>query len=302
MATTFQREIKVKPRDRIDTIRLLLHDADVLDDLSDGWELLWETLSREWMTTDNESYVSEWILHFYSFELRNNPNLFRVAWLLISLVHCEKKHLMQIFLETGIDIRNAVYENFGFSPLHGIVAEGLPLAVIPSLKLMTEKGADLHLTGRTNGFKVQGISAPETPTSVAMRRSETFLRWQQFLKDIGCDLSEFATKELEAGALANVGWTLETLTLLLRLKFEPASLRQAVCICGRVVHQVYGVEELWWVEILTRIREGATISQRDLEMKRESFEEPEDLCWVCSEQGMVQGGQWSPSATRRAKK
>ncbi|KIN08962.1 hypothetical protein OIDMADRAFT_48803 [Oidiodendron maius Zn] len=299
MATTFEKGISIQPRRRIDTIRLLLHDADVLDDLSDGWELLWGTLSREWLATNNEYYVSEWMLRFYSLELRNNPSPFRVAWLLISLMHSEKTHLMQILLGTGVDISHAIYNDLGFSPVHGIVAEGLPLAAIPSLKLMAESGADLHLAGRTDGFRSNGISPLETPTSVAMRRSQTFSRWQSFLKELmGYDPSEFAAKELEISPLVDAGWNRETLTSLLELKFEPAPLKQAICICGREVHQLYREEEQWWMELLNEVKNRVKPLAGDLEVKRASFEESENLCWICSEEGMARGGQWSPSAAR----
>jgi hypothetical protein len=231
-----------------------------------------------------ECIVSEWAFRFFISELSNNISKITLAWLLIFCLHNRSTRLTKLVLEAGVDVSEAVLGQDGFSPIHALVAEGLPNSSISSIGLLVQSGADLHLVGQTTGYGLHEASPFATPTSIAMRRSLTFFKWRRFVQEQSCNLEDFVSQEIRAGPLKISGWTKNTLLFLFKYEFQPIDLGRVFCACGREVFLVFTSQENWWQATLDKIKNGVTDQERIVVDIRNLVEEPqtEALCWKCN--------------------
>jgi hypothetical protein len=282
MASTFKEGIYVKPADRIDTLRLFLHNVDLLDESSDGWDMFGVVLSGESYHPQANFSVLEWMLTLFLADFANHISDLNLAWFLVSASQCNTTKLTEMIIATGVDISRAVFTD-GFTPIHILIGMGFPGDSIAAIRILVQNGASLHVVGRTTGLGANPISPFETLTSIAMLRSSTFYIWRQLIRTLGHDYAEFIAEELDQAPLADAGWTKETLLLLFNWEFTPVAQKRLFCECGREILHLYRTNEDWWQTALSKIKTQEGPPEEYLESTTSKTEEHEGVsfCWTC---------------------
>ena len=263
-ACTLSGEHKISPNRRIDTLRLLANDLDFTEAGevdSQSWNMVLVLLESERPSSgfSDETIVSEWLLEFLGPFLKNNLPKHQAAWILTFVL--EVRSLTEKVLDIQNDLVHVTFGIGGFSPLQSKIAEGFPPSCMPSMRLLAERGANLHYLGCSEAFGARfahGATAQfDTATSLSMRQSLFFYRWRQLLRELDVDLKNFIREELEQHPLRQQGWTQDSLTALFNFEFSPVELPNQYCNdCGREVYCVYKLEEDWWNVILQRLKGG----------------------------------------------
>ena len=264
-ACTLSRGHKVSARRRIDIVRLLANDLDFTEASeadSQAWNMVLVLLERERPSSQfsEETTVSEWLLDSFRPYIENNIPEHQAAWILTFVL--EVRSLTEKVLDIQNDLVHVTFGADGFTPLQSKIAEGFPLSCVPSMKLLAERGADLHYVGCSEAFGARfahGATAHfETATSLSMRRSLFFYRWRLLLRELNVDFEDFILEELEQNPLPQRGWTQDGLTALFNLEFVPVELPNQYCNdCGREIYCVYKIEEDWWNVVLKRVKNGS---------------------------------------------
>ncbi|KAF2500368.1 hypothetical protein BU16DRAFT_245217 [Lophium mytilinum] len=198
----------------------------------------------------------------------------------------------------------------GYTPMHMKIAENFPDAAVPGIEELLRRGADPHCVGFTSSsYGGDDSERLDTATSLAMRRSSSFFKWRQIVRDLGLNLDKFVADELEHAPLVIRGWTASSLSKLFELDFEPLEIEPDLCTqCGRVVYHTFDKDETWWEELLDELKASETgmntdnapstpgaqsgLCERDDEEVHDpsspvssastsSTELDEDLCWKC---------------------
>lgn len=261
-ACTLSGDHKVSAKQRIDTVRLLAHDLDfteVSEINSQAWNMVLVLVERERPSSkySAETTVSEWLLDCFRTDIEENIPDDQAAWIMTFVL--EVRSLTEKVLDIKNDLVHINFGSDGFTPLQSKIAEGFPLSCVPSMKLLAERGANLHYVGCSERFGARfahGATAHyETATSLSMRRSVFFFRWRQLLRELNVDFEEFVLEELKQFPLSQRGWEQDTLTALFNLDFAPVELPNQYCYeCGREVFCVYKIEEDWWNVVLHRVK------------------------------------------------
>ncbi|RDW57721.1 hypothetical protein BP5796_12522 [Coleophoma crateriformis] len=198
-ASTVNRNHQVNPKDRVNTLRLFLRDGqvDFTDSEGQDWKMILVLLERERPSSKFSTNIdtSKWVLETFKAELKEDHPMENVAWLLTFAL--ESRELTQKILDFTNNMVDATFSHTTFTPIHCKIAEGFLDSVIPSMKLLAERGANLHRVGSTTGYGAEGLSRYDTPTSLAMRQSAFFFKWRQMIKDLSVDLGDFIKEELE---------------------------------------------------------------------------------------------------------
>lgn len=263
-ACTLSRGHKVSARRRIDVVRLLANDLDFTEASeadSQAWNMVLVLLERERPSSQfsEETTVSEWLLDSFRPHIENNIPEHQAAWILTFVL--EVRSLTEKILDIQNGLVNVTFGTGGFTPLQSKIAEGFPLSCVPSMKLLAERGANLHYVGCSEAFGARfphrATAQFETATSLSMRRSLLFYRWRQLLRELNVDFDDFILKELQQNPLPQRGWTQDSLTTLFNLEFVPVELPNQYCNdCRREVYCVYRIEEDWWNVVLQRVKSG----------------------------------------------
>jgi hypothetical protein len=333
-ACTYQKHKNIPRTDRIDVIRLLLENADLDFETSDSqaWKMILVLLERSrpssGFTTDVEP--AEWMLKMCQEAIQDYIPPENLFWLL--LFCCESTVLTELLLKIHKNVVNTTCEPGGFSVFHSKIAEGFPDSVIPCFEVLARNGADLHLVGSTDSYGAellpQGSQPQETPTSLALRRSNFFYKWRTLLYTLRVDIQEFIAAELKSSlVLAKQGWTISSLTNLFNTTFVPFEVPRIFCWqCERDVHIIYSLGEEWWQELLTNIRdqklEQESVHRRSSDASNfsaqsdifydatddeplqvlEESEASKDtafLCWKCNMMAAVRGEIEKPAILKR---
>ena len=218
-----------------------------------------------------ETTVSEWLLDSFRPHIENNIPEHQAAWILTFVL--EVKSLTEKVLDIQNDLVHVAFGSGGFTPLQSKTAEGFPLSCMPSMKLLAERGANLHYVGCSEAFGTRfahgATTHVETATSLSMRRSLFFHRWRLLLRELNVDFEDFILEELEQTPLPQRGWTKDSLTALFDLEFVPVELPNQYCNdCKREVYCVYKIEEDWWNVVLQRVKNGRDpYSEKELRME-----------------------------------
>lgn len=253
-------------------LRLLMQEADLDFTASDSqaWKMILVLLERSrpssgFTLTDEPA---TWLLDICQEELRRHFQPANSFWLL--LFCCESRYAMETLLRICPEVVHALHdEPDGFTLFHAKIAEGFPEEVIPAFLVASRHGADMHRIGTTRSYGALAAPAPpsrDTPTSLALRRSWTFILWREVLLNLDDDMAAFAAAELQhpQQPLAMRGWRLETLTAVLgnRISIVPYRVPRTLCWqCQREVHRVYDLNEEWWEEFLAEVRSGASLQR-----------------------------------------
>ena len=278
-------------------------------------------LERERASTGlcDTTEVSEWILDTFLSDIRANHSPPIVAWLLTFCL--ESPNLVRRVLDFVGNLVNASVVEGGYTPMHGKIAENFSDTVVPGIKLLLEHGADPHRVGMTSSsYGGDDSQRLDTPTSLALRRSSWFFKWRQLIRDMGYDIKTFIADELAQAPLVTAGWTVESLTKLFELEFEPVELEPDLCTqCGRTVYHTFDHDEVWWNNLLYDLNEEPKARVGDYEMplnflstlcsegvQTDECESPVspvttassdssgdiDLCWKCSIMQRIYGSNY----------
>ncbi|KAL1968865.1 hypothetical protein VTN77DRAFT_1226 [Rasamsonia byssochlamydoides] len=264
-ASTCQRGDLVTWNQRVDVLRLLMKatELDFSESDSQAWKLILVLLERSRPSSGftSDTRGAQWILDMFREEISTYCPKENLFWLMLFCV--EDAELCRRMLDMRPDALNVVSEPGGFSVILARMAENFPTMVIPSFKVLAERGADLHMVGKTRSYGADTLSntaVSDTATSLALRRSVFFHQWRALLRDLGTDIPAFVEAELQAGRpLAERGWTAETLLKLFETEFEPQEMPRCECFfCGREVYRLYALDELWWEVFLANIKRDSS--------------------------------------------
>lgn len=259
---------------RVNTLRLFLSDVetDFTDTESQEWNMIMVLLERERPSSNNASSteVSAWVLDTFKDELKNDHPMDKVAWLLTFSL--EVRELTEKVLNISNNMVDATFGDGGFTPLHSKIAEGFPSSVLPSMKLLAQRGANLHLVGCTTGYGAGGMPHHDTFTSLSMYRSAFFFKWRKLLIELGTNLEIFVKEELQQAPLVNAGWNQESLLALFNHQYEPVDMENYYCAqCNREVYRLYEIAEEWWENLLDSIKKAGNIDAGTEDSMSETF-------------------------------
>jgi hypothetical protein len=236
-----------------------MDDMDFTNHESQAWKMILVILERERASTGlcTTTEVSEWVLETVLGDLRTSHSPALIAWLLIFCL--ESPNLLTRILDIGGDLTNSSVIEGGYTPMHGKIAENFTDAVVPGIKILLQHGADPHRVGMTSSsYGGDDSRRFDTPTSIAMRRSSSFFKWRQLIREVGYDIDQFVIDELNEAPLVAAGWTTESLMQLFHLEFEPLELDEDLCTqCGRIVYHTFDHDEVWWEKLLRRLKGDA---------------------------------------------
>jgi hypothetical protein len=198
--------------------------------------------------------VSEWILDTFLADLRASHSPPIVAWLITFCL--ESPNLLRCVLNFSEDLINTSVEVDGYTPMHGGIPMNFCDTAVPGIEILLRRGANPHLVRKSClAFGGDESERLDTPTSLAMRRSSWFSKWRQLIRNVGYDYNAFVTNEMKEAPLVTSGWTIDSLTKLFHLDFEPLELAQDFCTqCGRHVYHTFDHDELWWEDILNQLK------------------------------------------------
>lgn len=216
-----------KPIECIDTVRLFSDCIDFYDLDSDGWYVLF---SQEFALIRGDArHIAAirmdqyqpllWILSSFGPELKDNFNEGRFATMLRwNLIHQASDEVTRSLFRINKNLVDAKESPNGYSVLQFMITSGSnsPAQGDHAIELLLENGANPHLVG----FDPHYSSRPETPSSLALYTSSTFIRWRDALKRIPLDFEAFVEDELQRGPLKDAGWRQDTLLALFRQDFR----------------------------------------------------------------------------------
>ncbi|KAF2865397.1 hypothetical protein BDV95DRAFT_612781 [Massariosphaeria phaeospora] len=250
---------QIPPQQRIEALRLLLDNLEFSNHESQAWKMVLVVLERERASTGlcTTTEVSEWILDTFLGDLRESCSPPIVAWLLTFCL--ESPTLLRRVLDISGDLVDASFVPGGYTPMHSKIAENFSDAVVPGIKILLQKGANPHHVGMTSSaYGGDDAQRLDTPTSLAMRRSSSFFRWRQIVREAGYDIDQFVADELSECLLVTSAWTVSSLRQLFELDFEPLELAPDLCTqCGRVVYHTFDHDEVWWETLLDQLKGNA---------------------------------------------
>ena len=236
-----------------DTLRLLSHSMNFLDENGDGWQVLTtlcSSVSMSYGEPKAKMALILWILRLLSFELKTFFLRERFADMLYwTLLYPELEEASNLLLSLGDakTIDTALGDPGGYTILHRYptftTAENVSEVLINS--------ADLHPLGFDPRFTPQ----KESPTSLAMYSSWAFADCQYVLNE--SNLEEFIDQELERNALVHPGWVKETLHKLFAYRSRPDLNFREVRSCSDCSKDINRVKvQPCWRHLLERIKQG----------------------------------------------
>ncbi|KAF7513740.1 hypothetical protein GJ744_007791 [Endocarpon pusillum] len=244
---------------QIDILRLLLRYVELEEESQVGTSFVSSLiLQADHLPNSGYDEVLRWAMGECCSEL-NTENL---AWMVVESYtkaswiypNAFVIELMSTIMTTNVDV---AVELKGFSSLHYALA--VPFLEIDKLiRIVTslvESGLNLyHVAYR---FIPGG---PQSPTTMAMRCSESFFCWRRVLVETGESLDSFVMKELQTSPLATQGWTKDTLLALFQYDFEPyprSQLQKFIASrCRICAEEIYFIREIPWECKLEMIKEG----------------------------------------------
>lgn len=232
---------------RVDTLMLFLSDleTDFAGVESQEWNMILVLLERERPSSNiaSDTSVSTWFLDTFKSDLRGPPAK-KIFWLLTFAL--EVRELTEHVLGLSNNMVGTTFGEGGFTAVHDKIAEGFLSSVVPSIKLLAERRANLHLVGCTTIYGAAGMPQQDAPTSLSMRRSEFFFEWRRIIEDLGLDLVEFVKEEMKQYPLLNRGWDETSLLALFRLEYETVEMYRFYCReCNREAYRLYEIKEEW---------------------------------------------------------
>lgn len=238
-------------------LRLLMKgtDLDFSCENSQAWKLVLVILERSRPSSNfsNDWTVALWVLEIFQEDIREFCPPETLFWMFLFCVDDER--LCARVLDIRPEAADVTQSPGSFTVIHAKIAENFPTVVLGSFKMLAKRGVDLHCVGTTIDYGAETLQKPvsDTPTSMAMRRSLYFDRWRHVLKDADIGLDAFVEREIRDGPLRGQGWTVETLSQLFELDYEPLPTPQTFChICNREVYRLYASDEAWW----ERLKDG----------------------------------------------
>jgi hypothetical protein len=182
---------------------------------------------------------------------------------------------------------NAAAEPGGFSILHYVIrTTGNSLESYDLLNFWVGLGADVHRLGYNTRYQTlfPKSCGVQSPTTIAMRCSNSFYVWRAMLVENEHCLNCFVVRELQNSLLASQGWTRDTLLALFRYDFRPR-----ICHCDVFAegHKTYcrncrkdikSPQILGWERMLEMIKLGEISDVQELDHSRGTDETPPRNC------------------------
>ena len=240
----------------VDTIRLLSDSLDFSEEDGDGWnvvDLICECTGTSNGDRDAKVAFVLWTLRLLSPEFKTCFSRDQYAQLLWIFLYkdFELEEAIDLLLDlVGTDVVNTpVFSPGTFTLLHWYILYDLRTGQVNRALV---KGLDLHRLGFEDVITPQN----ESPTSLAMYSSWTFLNWVRRLATAEVDYEKFIEQELERNSLVHPGWDKQTLLYLFTcnprsdLEFRD----DRYCSdCGRM--DSFQVQP-YWRHFLERIKQG----------------------------------------------
>ncbi|CAG8983322.1 hypothetical protein HYALB_00007450 [Hymenoscyphus albidus] len=295
--------------DKIAILNLFISQLEFFDSDSIGWKCLEDICHHGGMNDQKLTKHAEYLVHSFSEEIRSTLRPGYLAYplaCLLGTIGNRGPRLIQLFLEVSgnnFDIINELLNDDGYAPLHILIRYHNGDAWnISSLKLIYEKGADLHLlSNRDESYTQETFNltpyllgqdeARQSPTFLALQKSTSFWHWRNFIVNIlHLRIEEFVSMEIRTTTTPNHGWTEKSLLKLFQYEFEydfeTYDFAWKTCGClGRLL--LTGVqcnnsyEERSWVRQLDRLKRD---EEPDL-FKFPNYDDIEPpLCRRCWEQ------------------
>jgi hypothetical protein len=212
----------VKVVDCFDTLRLLSDTMDFSHTETDG-DLFLRLLLDATLGRKSEGFNADridknatvlWMLKFLTPDIKGTLVEAAFAECLFASFCTDCLDIVNLFLGLTDYGVNARTKPGGYSPL---LREAVYLWDSDEVNMMLKKKADPHLIG----FDGELSPRKETPTSLAMYNSCSFLNWRLALRESSIDLDTFVKKELHQGPLKKAGWTEDSLMSLFQLNIHP---------------------------------------------------------------------------------
>jgi hypothetical protein len=118
-----------------------------------------------------------------------------------------------------------------FSPAHFIASRITTEDYHNAFQYLINHGLELHVTADEQysvAVEYEAIRG-QSPTTIAMRYSFSFLKFRNFLRSCDTDPTAFITRELNESSLKASGWSHDTLQTLFDLDFEPMPMPNITC-------------------------------------------------------------------------
>ena len=189
-----------------------------------------------------------------------------------SCIHTDAS-LIELISTIRIANVDVAAEPKGFSLLHYVL--GVPFfeldALIELVTSLVDNGLDLYQVA----YEIydvcvyrRPISGLQSPTTMAMRCSESFFCWRQVLIEKGHSLPSFVMKELQTSPLVTKGWTKDILLALFQYDFQPyprSQLRWDSQFCRYCDEPIDFFREIPWECKLEMIKQGRISELRRLD-------------------------------------
>ncbi|CAG8953604.1 hypothetical protein HYFRA_00010063 [Hymenoscyphus fraxineus] len=294
--------------DKIAILNLFISQLEFFDSDSIGWKCLEDICHHGGMNDQKLTKHAEYLVHSFSEEIRSSLRPGYLAYplaCLLGTIGNRGPRLIQLFLEVSgnkFDIINELNDD-GYAPLHILIRyHNGDTWNVSSLKLIYEKGADLHLlsnrdesytqeTCNLTPYLLNQDEASQSPTLLALQKSTSFWHWRNFIINIlHLRIEEFVSVEIRTTTTPNHGWTEKSLLKLFQYEFEydfeTCDFARKTCGClGRLlltsVQCNSSYEERSWVRQLDRFKRD---EEPDL-FKFPNYDDIEPpLCRRCWEQ------------------
>ncbi|MCJ1268628.1 hypothetical protein MMC22_008516 [Lobaria immixta] len=258
-AADHNNEVIIDVADAIDTIRLFSDSLDFFDHRGSGWStlvlLLWNLSVSlpDGVSIDDikRDPLILWMLRLQASDIKETFRKETCPFLKALLSLNDEEETSDLLLTLTHQLTDSKGGLGKYIPLQIVICYVYAVNdMIFGVNLMLMKGANLHLA--SDRFIFSGES--ETPTSLALYSSFTFVKWRDALLRSSVDLEKFVEDEVQQSPLKDTGWNKVSLLALFRCDIQSDNIPPIDCDdCPESVS--YIPLELSWREWLSRFKE-----------------------------------------------
>ena len=258
-AADHNNEVITDVADAIDTIRLFSDSLDFFDYRGSGWStlvlLLWNLSVSlpDGVSIDdiNRDSLIPWMLRLPASDIKETSRKEICPFLKALLSSNVEEETSDVLLTLTHQLTDSNGGLGKYIPLQIVICYVYAVNDMTfGVNLMLMKGANLHLA--IDRFIFSGKS--ETPTSLALYSSFTFVKWRDALLRSSVDLEKFVEDEVQQSPLKDTGWNKVSLLALFRCDIQSDNIPPIDCDdCPESVS--YIPLELSWREWLSRFKE-----------------------------------------------
>lgn len=208
-----------------------------------------------------------------------------------AMCYLDTKPLQQLISAVG-DI-NTINVTKWFSPAHFIVSRLNSTVYQHSSQVLLANGLDFHVVADEQYNQAAGYQAirGQSPTSLALRYSQSFALYRNLLQSANIDIPSFVAREMRGTRLREDGWTETTLLTLFSLEFDPLPMSSIVCQNAdcRLDPEIWSFgREVCWEMFLARLKQITTaildpaVLLQHIRQTVASYEREKDtMCYTC---------------------